>query len=62
MAMVFSFRDLLAERRASALTARANAWDEFQRTVRALRTAQDAMDAAHREYIRLDNLARGSHG
>jgi hypothetical protein len=54
MAMVFGFRDLIANRRDNAKTARDNAWAEFQRRIRAVRAAQDAMDKAHLEFIKAD--------
>jgi hypothetical protein len=62
MPNVFSFRDLVAERNESATKARDAAWDEFLRTISVLRKAQDAMDAAHREYLRRDNEVRRVNG
>jgi hypothetical protein len=62
MAMVFSFRDLLAERCENAQQARDNAWREFQQTVRVLRKAQDAMDDAHRKFMQADRDLENARG
>ena len=49
-------------REESLQTTRDHAWEEFLRTIKILRAAQEAMDDAHRAYMRADKDLERAHG